>query len=111
MVSSTYPHVHQTRASFLVRVPESRLLAFGTWVEEKPWVSCSSGIPCCTSVDASVVASKRNLVSSRLELMASEVLESGTLGPEYYWVAGRNGHVDGCRALDLGCSKRMGTGP
>lgn len=115
--SSTYPHAHQTQDTSLGRVLESEWSAFGTLVVEKPLESCSLDIPCCTSasalvMNASVVANRMSLVSNRWESKAAVVAfgAGGRLASGCELVVGRNGHVGGCQALGLGCSRRMGIG-
>jgi hypothetical protein len=49
------------------------------------------------------------LVESRWELMALAAHVGGIPVHGHCWVAVRNGRVDGCQVLDLGCSRRMAT--
>lgn len=53
-----------------------------------------------------MVGSRLSSVWSRLELKALAASVGGTLGHGYCLVAARNGHAGGCRASDLGCSRR-----
>jgi hypothetical protein len=51
------------------------------------------------------------LVWNRLESKAWGERVGGTLEPAHYLDVARSGHVDGCRALDLGCSRKRAIVP
>ena len=74
-------------------------------------MSCSYGIRCCTYVGATAAVSKQNWASSILVSRgeAARIVVGGrsTRASAHCLGAGRNGHVDGYRALGLECSRRM----